>query len=259
MTILVDRAVVEARTGTLDRLAAAKAAAGHRVSVCIPARDEAATVAGVVAPVAGLLHGPHRLVDEVVVADDGSSDGTGDIAAALGARVLRCSGPHGKGAAMAQAARATDGDIVVFLDADVSNFGADFVTGLLGPLLLDVGVVLVKGDYRRALGGLDGEGGRVTELLARPLLERLFPHLAFVRQPLAGEVAVRRHVLDDLVLEPGYGVEVGMLIDVAHQYGAATIAQVELGERVHRNRPLAALSAQAREVLAAVADRAASF
>lgn len=242
--------------GVLDALATAKAAAGIRVSVCIPARDEAATVAGVVAPVAALRQGPHRLVDEVVLVDDGSLDGTGDIAAALGARVLLRSGPHGKGAAMADASRATDGDIVVFLDADVTNFGADFVTGLLGPLLLDDGVVLVKGDYRRPVDGVGREGGRVTELLARPLLARLFPELAFVRQPLAGEVAIRRSALDGLVLELGYGVEVGMLIDVARRYGASAVAQVDLGERVHRNRPLGQLSGQAREVLAAVLDRA---
>jgi len=225
------------------------------VSVCIPARDEASTVTGVVEPVVALLHGAHRLVDDVVVADDGSVDGTGDIAAALGARVIRRSGPHGKGAAMAEAARATDGDIVVFLDADVANFGGHFVAGLLAPLLDAADVALVKGAYRRPLDGVSDEGGRVTELLARPLIERFFPELAFVRQPLAGEVAIRRRVLDQLALEPGYGVEIGMLIDVARRYGAAAVAQVDLGERVHRNRPLGELAGQAREVLAAVLGR----
>jgi len=240
---------------TLGALATAKVRAGVRVSVCIPARDEAATVAGVVKPVLALAHGAPRLVDEVIVADDGSVDATGDIAAALGARVLRRSGPSGKGAAMAEAAREAEGDIVVFLDADVTNFAPHFVTRLLAPLLADDDVVLVKGAYRRALDGVAGEGGRVTELLARPLLERLFPALASVRQPLAGEVAIRRCALDQLVLEAGYGVEVGMLIDVVGRYGVAAIAQADLGERAHRNRPLAELSAQARQVLAAVLDR----
>ncbi len=156
---------------------------------------------------------------------------------------------------MAEAARAAGGDIVLFLDADVSNFGAHFVAGLLEPLLLDGAAMLVKGSYRRPLDGVAGEGGRVTELLGRPLLERFFPELAFLRQPLAGEVAIRRCALDELVLEPGYGVEVGMLIDVARRYGADAIVQVDLGERVHRNRPLAELSGQARDVLAAVLDR----
>ncbi|HEX3621762.1 MAG TPA: glucosyl-3-phosphoglycerate synthase, partial [Acidimicrobiales bacterium] len=229
--------------------------AGLSVSVCIPARDEAATIAGVVTPIVELLCGVHRLVREVIVADDGSVDGTGPLAAALGARVLRRTGWPGKGAAMAEAASMATGDVVVFLDADVRNFGLHFVTGLLEPLLLDDGVVLVKGSYRRPGDGGPAEGGRVTELLARPLLRRLFPEVAFVRQPLAGEVAVRRDVLETLVLEPGYGVEIGMLLDVAARYGPSAIAQVDLGERVHRNRPLAQLGSQADEVLAAVLDR----
>lgn len=241
---------------TRPGLAAVKAASRLTVSVCIPARDEAATIAGVVAPIVDLACGVHRLVDEVIVADDGSMDGTGDLAADLGARVLRRTAPPGKGAAMAEAARAARGDVVVFVDADVRNFGPHFVTGLLEPLLVDPTKALVKGAYRRPGDGGPAEGGRVTELLARPLLRRLFPELAFVRQPLAGEVAIRRHVLDRLELEPGYGVEIGMLIDVALRYGPASIAQVDLGERVHRNRPLAQLAGQADEVLAAVLDRA---
>jgi glucosyl-3-phosphoglycerate synthase len=249
---------VVAPASSLELLASLKTAAGVRVSVCIPARDEAATVAGVLTPVVALVGGAHALVDEVIVADDGSRDGTGRIAAALGARVVRRSAGHGKGAAMAEAARVAVGDIVVFLDADVSDFGAHFVPGLLEPLLVDGGAMLVKGYYRRPLDGVSGEGGRVTELLARPLLERLYPELAFVRQPLAGEVAIRRGALDGLVLEPGYGVEMGMLIDVARRYGPGAVAQVDLGERVHRNRPLAELSGQAREVLAAVLDRVAA-
>ena len=249
---------VVAVPSALDVLVSAKEAAGLRVSVCIPARDEAATVAGVVAPIVSMLDRVPCLVDEVIVADDGSLDGTGAIAAGLGARVVRRSAPHGKGAAMAEAARAAQGDLLVFLDADVTNFAPGFVAALLGPLLVDQGVVLVKGSYRRALDGVAGEGGRVTELLARPLLERLFPELAFVRQPLAGEVAIRRSALDQLVLEPGYGVEVGMLIDVARRHGPEAVAQVDLGERIHRNRPLVELAGQAREVLAAVLDRAAA-
>jgi glucosyl-3-phosphoglycerate synthase len=235
-------------------LLTAKAAAGLRISVCIPARNEAATVAGVVAPVVAALGGPHPLVDEVIVVDDGSTDGTALIADAFGARVVRREGPPGKGAAMADAIVAATGDIVVFLDADVSNFDLRFVTGLVEPLLTDSALVLVKGTYRRPANGGAG-GGRVTELLARPLLRRLLPELAFVRQPLAGEVAVRREALEGLVLEPGYGVEMGMLIDVARRFGAAAVAQVDLGERVHRNRPLDELAGQADDVLAAVLVR----
>jgi len=221
-------------------------ATGLRISVCIPARNEAATVAGVVSPVVA-----DELVGEVIVVDDGSSDGTGAVAEAFGAHVVRRDGLPGKGAAMAEALRVATGDIVVFLDADVADFGLEFVTGLVEPLLVDPRLVLVKGTYRRPGPG----GGRVTELLARPLLRRLVPELAFVRQPLAGEVAVRRAALDGLVLEPGYGVEIGMLIDVARRFGPDAIAQADLGMRVHRNRPLDELAGQADEVLAAVLSR----
>ena len=235
-------------------LAAAKAASGLRISVCVPARNEAATLAGVVAPVVGALQGAEPLVDELIVVDDCSADDTGTIAEALGARVVRRTGPPGKGSAMAEGVRAATGDIVVFVDADVANFGLHFVTGLVEPLLGDARLVMVKGTYRRPENDGAG-GGRVTELLARPLLRRLLPELAFLRQPLAGEVAIRRHALDGLVLEGGYGVEIGMLLDVAARFGPAAVAQVDLGERIHRNRPLAELSAQADEVLGAVLSR----
>ena len=157
---------------------------------------------------------------------------------------------------MALAGAASTGELVVFLDADVRNFGPLFVTGLLAPLLTDPAVMLVKGAYRRPLHGVAGEGGRVTELLARPLIERLFPELAFVTQPLAGEAAIRRCALDRLVLEPGYGVEIGMLLDVGRRFGPGAVTQADLGERVHRNRPIRELAVQAREVLAVILERA---
>ncbi len=240
--------------GAASALAAVKASSGLRISVCIPARDEAATVSGVVSPVLPALEGPDPLVDELVVGDDGSTDGTGAIAEAVGARVVRRTGPPGKGAAMADGVQACVGDIVVFLDADVRNVGLHFVTGLVQPLLLDRHLVLAKAAYVRPVTAAGG-GGRVTELLARPLLRRLVPALAFLRQPLAGEMAVRRDALADLVLEPGYGVEIGMLIDLARRHGADAIVEVDLGERVHRNRSLAELSGQADEVLGAVLSR----
>jgi glucosyl-3-phosphoglycerate synthase len=233
-------------------LASLKALSGLRVTVCIPARNEAMTVAGVAGPVASLLD---ELVDELIVVDDCSADGTGAIAEAFGARVVRRDVGPGKGAAMAAGLAESTGDIVVFLDADVRNFGMHYVTRLVEPLIADPTFVMVKGTYQRP----GDAGGRVTELLARPLLRRLFPELAFLRQPLAGEVAVRRDALDGLVLEPGYGVEVGMLIDIARRFGPPAIAQVDLGERVHRNRPLAELAGQADEVLGAVLVRTADL
>lgn len=226
------------------------ALAGLTVSVCIPARNEAATVGDVVSPIAR-----GRLADEVIVVDDASSDGTGVLAEAAGASVVRRDSPPGKGSAMAEAARWATGDVLVFLDADVRTSAAAYVPKLVQPLLDDPRVVMVKGTYRRPLDQRGEGGGRVTELLARPMIERLFPELAFLRQPLAGEVAIRREAFDALVLEPGYGVEVGMLIDVARLFGAGAIAEVDLGVRMHRNRPLPELGHQAREVLDAFLAR----
>jgi glucosyl-3-phosphoglycerate synthase len=157
---------------------------------------------------------------------------------------------------MRQGLCASDGDIVVFLDGDVGNFGAHFVTGLLGPLLAFPGMMLVKACYRRPFGDSSTGGGRVTELVARPLMSLLFPELSGVVQPLAGEVAVRREALSHVALADGYGVELGMLIDVSRRFGVASIAQVDLDVRAHRNRPLHELAPQARDVLEIALRRA---
>jgi glucosyl-3-phosphoglycerate synthase len=234
------------------------------VSVCIPARDEQATVGRVVATVRDALMGRTGLVDELVVVDDGSLDATAGLAARAGARVV-ASGPvgsrgepvgTGKGGAMAAGLAATSGDLVVFLDADVTNMRPHFVSGLLGPLLARPGTVLVKGSYTRSLHGSPTGGGRVTELVARPLLALLFPELAGVSQPLAGETALRRSALAEIELAAGYGVEMALLLDVAARFGVGSVAQVDLGTRAHRNRPLAELAPQAREVMAAALARA---
>ena len=245
---------------SVDELVAAKA--GRTVSVVMPARDEAETVAGIVTCLRAQLV-PAGLVDEVIVVDDASTDGTAAVAAAAGARVVTAGtlledegwGP-GKGRAMWEGLHAAAGDLVVYLDADVTNFGSHFVSGLLGPLLTDPDVALVKAFYARPLGGVPGEGGRVTELTARPLLSVLFPHLASVVQPLAGECAGRREVLEQVPFAHGYGVELGLLVDVSALVGTGALAQVDLGTRVHRNRPLAELSAQATAVLCAALQRA---
>ena len=245
---------------TLAELVEAKA--GLTVSVVMPARDEAETVAGIVTCLRAQLV-PAGLVDEVIVVDDRSTDATAAVAAAAGARVVTAGtlledegwGP-GKGRAMWEGLYAASGDLVVYLDADVSNFGPHFVTGLLGPLLTDPDVALVKAFYARPLGGHPGEGGRVTELTARPLLSVLFPHLAPIIQPLAGECAGRREVLEQVPFAHGYGVELGLLVDVSALVGTGALAQVDLGTRVHRNRPLAELSGQATAVLCAALQRA---
>lgn len=240
-------------------MALAQSKAGRTVSVCVPARNEESTVGAVVTAVRALTAagGGAGLVDEVVVVDDGSSDATATVAQAAGAVVV--AGPQGgggKGAAMRCALEHTSGDLVVFLDADVEGFGPHYVAGLLMPLLTTEDVALVKGCYDRPLHGRPREGGRVTELVAKPIIDLLFPVLGGVGQPLAGETAAPRAVLDKLRLADGYGVEIALLIDVADQFGIGAVAQVDLGTRVHRNRPLAELRPQATEVLRAALQRA---
>ncbi len=241
----------------LERVLAAKR--GRTVTVCIPAHEEQATVGGVVRAVAGphLAPGGSGLVDEVLVVDDGSRDATAAAAAGAGARVARHARRQGKGGAMATGLEQAAGDVLVFLDADVENTAPEFVTSLLGPVLCD-DAALVKGYYARPLAGATTGGGRVTELMARPVLEVLFPELAEVRQPLAGETAAPRWVLEKVGLAPGYGVEMALLIDVATRLGTGSLAQVDLGTRVHRNRTLDQLRPQAVEVLRAALERAAA-
>ena len=197
-----------------------------------------------------------NLVDEVLVVDDGSVDGTARAAEAAGAHVVTAGrSGGGKGQALQVALAESRGDLLVFLDADVENFGAHFVTGLLGPLLTDDDVALVKGFYERPVDGAVSGGGRVTELVARPVIDLLFPRLAGVRQPLAGETAAPRSVLEKTGLDPDYGIEMGVLIDVADRFGIEAVAQVDLGVRIHRNRPLAELRHEATDVLRAALKR----
>ncbi|MGZ4110373.1 MAG: glucosyl-3-phosphoglycerate synthase, partial [Actinomycetota bacterium] len=243
-------------------LAAVKAAQGTCVSVCLPARNEAATVGPIVETIRHDLMEQVALVDEIVVVDDGSSDATGPVAARAGARVVRAgevlpeAGPGaGKGNVLWKSLYACGGDLLCWVDADIRGFEAHFVTGLLGPLLTRAELAFVKGFYRRPDRDGDG-GGRVTELVARPLLSELFPQLTGFVQPLSGEYAGRREVLDDLPFVEGWGVELGLLVDVVARHGLASVAQVDLGERRHRNRPLADLGPQAMAILVTALRRA---
>ncbi|MDQ1393925.1 MAG: glucosyl-3-phosphoglycerate synthase, partial [Acidimicrobiaceae bacterium] len=162
----------------------------------------------------------------------------------------------GKGQAMWKAVYVSNGDLVVFCDADIRQFAPHFVTGLLGPLLLHDDVMFVKGFYDRPLDGRPAEGGRVTELVARPLIAALLPHLAAMTQPLAGECAARRQVFEAVPFVDGYGVDLGLVIDVAERFGVAAMAQCDLGERIHRNRPLSDLGPQALAVVQVALSRA---
>jgi glucosyl-3-phosphoglycerate synthase len=241
---------------TADDVLASKGA--RLVSVVIPARNEALTVAGVVEPLQA-AHGRRRgtgLLDEVLVVDDGSTDRTAAVAWASGATVHRLPRSGGKGRALLAGAGAATGDVIVFLDADVVDTQPSWLPQLVGPLLCDASVELVKGYYDRPLHGRPTGGGRVTELAARPALSLLFPDLAEILQPLAGETAARRATIVEVGIEPDYGAELGLLIDVAKRSGAASISQVDLGTRTHRNRPLAELGAIARDVLRVALERA---
>lgn len=244
------------------RLAARKEETGLTVSLCIPARDEAATIGRIVEIARRHLAEDVPLLDEILVVDDHSSDRTGDAARSAGAKVvhsadvLPAAGPgSGKGDAIWKSLSASTGDLVAWVDGDITDFGPRFVTGLLGPLLTYPTVAFVKGFYRRPGGGPAG-GGRVTELMARPLIARLFPQLAGVVQPLAGEYAGRRSVLEALPIVCGWGVDLGLVIDVVARHGLPALAQVDLGTRRHRHRPLDELSPQAMAILTTALRRA---
>ncbi|MDQ1430998.1 MAG: glucosyl-3-phosphoglycerate synthase [Actinomycetota bacterium] len=240
----------------IDELVEAKARTGTTISVCLPARNEEATVGQVVASVRRNLVEHACLVDELIVIDDGSTDATAEAATWEGARVLPVAEilpdvptGTGKGNVLWLSLYACDGDIVCWLDADVRNFGPHFVTRLLTPLLTDPTIGFVKGYYRRPLHGEATGGGRVTELMARPVISALFPHLAGFVQPLAGEYAGRRALLETVPFVEGWGVELGLLIDLVANYGIDALAQVDLDVREHRNRSLEDLGPQAMAIL----------
>ncbi len=224
---------------------------GHSVAVVVPAMNEAATIGGVIDAVT--RHA--GLVDEVIVVNDHSSDDTHAVAAHHGARVIELTGASGKGRALSAGLAATSCDMIVFLDGDVLNPDPDHVARLIQPLVQRPETQLVKGYYERPLHDMPTGGGRVNELAARPILSLLYPGLGEVRQPLAGETAARRTTLESLVLEPAYDVEIALLIDVAQKFGVASLAQVDLGVRRHRNRPLDELRPMAMQVLRAALSR----
>jgi glucosyl-3-phosphoglycerate synthase len=234
------------------------------VSVCLPARECAATVGEIVSVLARLREA--GAIDELLVVDAASRDGTAGAAERAGASVVQEGellpemGPVlGKGDAMWRALSVLSGELVVFLDADSEGFSEHFVTGLLGPLVCEPGVQFVKAFYRRPFEhegiSLPEGGGRVNHLMARPALSAFYPELGAVRQPLAGEVAARRDLLERIPFATGYGVEIAMLIDVWRTVGLDAIAQVDL--EVHRNRhqPLSALTEMSETVLATIVRR----
>ncbi|MFJ9212771.1 glucosyl-3-phosphoglycerate synthase [Streptomyces sp. NPDC102264] len=255
----------------LDRLMVAKAARGTTVSVVLPALNEEETVGEIVSVIRRELMERVRLVDELVVVDSGSTDRTAAVAAAAGARVEhrdailpRLPALPGKGEVLWRSLLVTSGEVVCFVDADLRRFSADFVSGIVGPLLTDQDVQFVKAMYDRPLlqpaaghpgrsgqggqGGQGSQGGRVTELVARPLLNLHWPRLAGFVQPLGGEYAARRSLLERLPFPVGYGVELGLLVDALHTAGLDALGQVDVGVRIHRHQDERALGRMAAAI-----------
>ncbi|GAA3581506.1 glucosyl-3-phosphoglycerate synthase [Nonomuraea rosea] len=231
------------------------------VSVVLPARDEERTVGDIVSVIRRDLVERVGLVDEIVVVDSNSTDATAERAREAGARVVAQNEvlSHlppltGKGEALWKGLAASSGDIVVFVDADLRSFGAHYISGLVGPLLVNGDTHFVKATYERPYTGEDGvvrrgAGGRVTELVARPLLNMFWPELAGFAQPLGGEYAARRAALEQVPFVTEYGVEFGLLVDLLQLVGLDAMAQVDLGHRAHTHQSVAALGRMAGQIM----------
>jgi len=226
------------------------------VSVCIPARNEDATIGDLVRAVR-----QHPWASEVLVFDHSSTDDTAERARTAGAQVIPADsvlagfGPAlGKGDVLWRSVHAASCDVIVWLDADLRSYSPDYLTLLVEPMNDDA-IAMVRPDYQRTLHGRSSGGGRITESVAKPGLRQWHPHLSHIRQPLAGEYAIRREVAETLDFEIDYGVEVGLLIDTAKAFGVESIAQVRLPARVHRNRPSEELCAPAQQVQRTILSR----
>jgi glucosyl-3-phosphoglycerate synthase len=244
----------------LADLSKKKQAAHTTVSVVIPTLNEASTIGEIIAATKRELMEETALVDEIIVIDGHSTDATVDIAEKAGAQVFRsdalpapCDPMCGKGASLWKSQFVTRGDIIVCIDADIKNFSPHFIYGLIGPFLENSRTIFAKAYYRRPLlidtSVYENYGGRVTEILVRPLLSAFSPELAAIHQPLSGEYAFRREPIETVPFSSGYGVEIGLIFDLYRKFGLECFAQVDMGVRYHRNRPVEQLGKMAFGIL----------
>ncbi len=236
-----------------------------KISLCLPTLNESQTIEYILRTTKKELY-QEGLLDEVIVIDSGSTDSTLDIAKSIGFKIIRHKDilkkygtNQGKGEALWKSLHVLNGDIIAWCDSDIKNFHSKIIYGILGPLIMYDEILLVKAFYRRPLK-IDGsymksEGGRVTEILVRPILNLFYPELSRILQPLAGEYAARREILEQIPFFTGYGVETGMLIDVYEKFGLDKIGQVDVIRRIHKNQPLSALSKMAFGILQAVLEK----
>ncbi len=244
---------------TRGELAARKRSSGLSVTVCLPTLNEESTVGTICSIIRAELLEETGIVDQLLVVDSGSSDDSIAVARSTGASVHRAADvlPHhgdnpGKGEALWKSLAVAEGDIVVWLDSDVTNFNVCFVTNLLNPFFIDEDIQMTKGFYRRRIEGVPepvASGGRVTELVVRPLLHLLYPQLAGLIQPLSGEYAGRRESFLQLPFFTGYAVEIGLLIDFVETFSLDRLGQVDLGMRAHRNRDTYELGRMSHEIM----------
>ena len=244
----------------IERVVAAKQAGGHHISLVIPTLNEAHNIQAVVSSARQLCMERHALLDEIIVVDSLSHDATCQLARSAGATVFTVDTilpetvfPRGKGCALWKSLSVASGDIIVCVDADILDFDARFIYGLVAPLVLHSHLLFVKAFYGRPRS-IDSQvfpnyGGRVTEIMVRPLLSAFFPELARFRQPLSGEYAFRADCAKSVAFSSGYGVEMALLFNIYKKYGSAVFAQVDVDSRSHRNRPTVELGWMAFEIL----------
>jgi glucosyl-3-phosphoglycerate synthase len=245
----------------IERLVAVKAEKGLTISLCLPTLNEEKTIGKEIVILRSELMTRFPLIDEIVVVDSGSTDRTGDVARAFGAAFYRADdilpelGPRrGKGENLWKALYITRGDIIVYLDADIKNIHHRFAYGLIGPLVLNDRIRYAKAFYDRPIA--TGKniirptgGGRVTELVIRPLFSIYFPELTQILQPLSGEYAAYRDILEQVPFPIGYGIETSLILDICQRWGMDVICQVDLEKRIHRNQDTKALGKMAFVVM----------